>query len=56
MFWWHVYLCTISMECLGGQRRVLDPLGLELKTRGEPLWVLGTEPWSSGRAASDLKH
>lgn len=31
----HVYLCTISMECLGGQRRVLDPLGLELQMEFE---------------------
>jgi hypothetical protein len=37
----------------GGQKRASDPLKLELQT---PMWVLGIEPGSSGRATTALDH
>lgn len=38
----------------GGQKRALHPLHLELRWLWATRWVLGTELWLSGRAASSL--
>lgn len=38
--------------CPQGQKRPSDSLGLELEIIVKTLWVLGTEPWSSGGASS----
>lgn len=37
-----------------GQKRARDPLELELQMPSASVWVLGTEPASSGRAVSTL--
>ena len=39
----------------GGQKRVLDPLELELQMVGATMWVLGIEPRQSARASA-LNH
>jgi hypothetical protein len=39
-----------------GQMRVSDPLELELQMLCAFLWVLGSQPGSSGKAASDVNH
>ena len=44
------YLCACC------QKRALDPLELEVQAVVSCQWVLGIEPWSSGRAASVLDH
>lgn len=50
-----MYLCIkYVFGAHGGQKRVLDPLKLELQMILSHLWVLGIEPGSCGRAASDL--
>lgn len=47
-----VYLCSGSVPYTsGGQKRVLDLVELELNTIVSHMWVLGTEPRSSARAA-----
>lgn len=54
-----LFRCVCVPACLHvyhrGQKRVLDPLELELRVLANWLmWVLGTEPRSSVRAASAL--
>lgn len=51
----HMCLGTIYMAgpC-GYQKRVLDPLGLELPVVA--MWVLGIEPGFSGKAVSVLNY
>lgn len=40
----------------GGEKRVLDPLELELWQLSSSAWVLGNKPMSSSRAAGLLNH
>lgn len=49
MFIYH--MCMSAAR--GGQKRVLEPLQLELQMIAKPwIWVLGTELWSSRGAES----
>lgn len=42
----HVYLCTMCVSsALGGQKRTLEPLELQLQKAESPQWVL---EWNSG--------
>ena len=48
-----MYVCALCMySALGSQKRVLDPLGLELQMVVSTLWELGIEPGTSERAVS----
>lgn len=49
-----MYVCTMYVQCLQWTERALNPLELELLSAAT--WGLGTEPGSSGRAASGLSH
>lgn len=52
-----VWVCTHVWGAHGGQKRVLHPLELELKTVVSHLrWGLGTEPWSAVNAVCYLNH
>jgi hypothetical protein len=44
------HACSTS----GGQKRVLNPLDLELQMVVVVMWVLGIEIWTSARAAGAL--
>lgn len=58
-FWRFVYFhCKRVSVCLdGGQKGLLDPMGLELRDGCKlPCGGLGTEPGSSGQTASALGH
>lgn len=47
----------VNVGVHGIQKKVLDPLKLELTGDSEYLmWALGTELWSSKRAASAFTH
>lgn len=51
----HEFICTIHVGTHTGYRRALDSLDLELQAAVSCfMWVLGTEPSSSVRAASAL--
>jgi hypothetical protein len=50
--YFNIYGCP-GHEC---QRKVLDPLELELQVVNGPMWVLGAKLGSSGRTASTLDH
>lgn len=47
-------LCPTWVSAGRGQKRVLDPLELDLEIVGSCLWVLGIELGFSGRTASVL--
>ena len=50
-----VSVCLVFVDAHRGQKRVSDLLELELQAVvNSPLWVLGTELWSSARAANVL--
>lgn len=52
-----VYMHYVHVEAYRGQRRVSDPLELELQVVVSCLrWMLGTEPMCSARAVSTLSH
>lgn len=51
-----VWVCA-QCRCCRDQKRVLDPIELELQTvRSCPMWVRGSELKSSGRAICALNH
>lgn len=53
-----VYMGTICMPGLRDQKRVSDPLDLELSCRqlSAAVWVLKSKPTSSARAGSTFNH
>ena len=51
----YVWVCVPECNTSGGQKRVLDSQDLMAQAVvSHPVWVLGTELWSSERAASIL--
>lgn len=54
-----MYACLVGGggAIYGGQKKVSDPLELELQVSlSHPQWVVGTELWSSEKAAHVLNH
>lgn len=52
----YVCMCTTSIQCPQRQKRALYPMGLELQPVVNDYCMLGTEPRSSERAASQLSQ
>jgi hypothetical protein len=44
------------LDVCRGQKKMFNFTGTGVTESCELTWVLGIEPWSSGRAASALKH
>lgn len=50
-----MYFCAPhACRAHGDQKRASDPLGLEVQMVVNVMWMMGSEPSSSGRASSTL--